>query len=81
MAPGGRGELQYSIVDSQTAELTFKPPICSDSSSCGSKIKYSLMTTALRRDLYSQLVCPSNYFSTSEAVSKDPLVEQHITPK
>lgn len=60
--PGNKGDVEYSIVDSSTGELTIKPPVCSDSQ-CSGKFKYYLMTADKMRDLYSQLVCPSNFFS------------------
>lgn len=33
------------------------------------------------RDLYTQLVCPSNFFSSYENLSIDPIKEQEVQPK
>lgn len=39
------------------------------------------MTTSKMRDLYTQLVCPSNFFSSYENFSIDPIKEQDVQPK
>ena len=80
MKPGNNGDMVYSIVDSSTAEVTLHPPVC-EQSKCPSKLKYTLMTTDKMRDLYTQLVCPANFFSIWEGVSIDPIKEQEVTPK
>lgn len=80
MKPGNNGDLTYSIVDSSTAEITLHPPICAKSA-CSKKLKYTLMTTTKRLDLYTQLVCPNNFFVSYETVSIDPIKEQVVTPK
>ena len=70
---GGKGQLSYEIVGSQKAELTLRPPVCS-SSQCSGKIKYYIMTSPKKVQLYSQLVCPSSYFTIGD-ISKDPIKE------
>ncbi len=69
--PGNKGDLDYSITDSSNALLKFKPPTCPDSS-C-SKFKYYLMTANNMRDLYMQLVCPCNYFSSAKFLQGAPI--------
>ena len=73
MEAGGKGQLSYEIVGSQKAELTLRPPVCS-SSQCSGKIKYYIMTSPKKVQLYSQLGCPSSYFTTGD-ISKDPIKE------
>lgn len=61
MFPGNKGNVEYSIVDSANGQLIISPPTCNDK--CDSKLKYYIMSAPKMRDLYSQLVCPSNFFS------------------
>jgi hypothetical protein len=56
--------LEYSILDSSNGVLHFNPPTCPDSS-CP-KFKYYIMSAPKMRDLYTQLVCPSNLFTNVE---------------
>ena len=77
--PGNKGDLDYSITDSSNALLKFKPPTCPDSS-CP-KFKYYLMTANNMRDLYTQLVCPSNFFSNVEFLQGSPIKLNEVTPK
>jgi len=77
--PGNKGNLDYSITDSSNAELTFKPPTCPDSS-CP-KFKYYLMTADNMRDLYTQLVCPSNFFSNVEFLQGAPIKLNEVSAK
>lgn len=63
MVAGNKGNVEYSIIDSASAQLTIKPPTCSGTEKCEAKLKYYIMTANKMRDLYSQLVCPSNFFS------------------
>lgn len=74
MKPGGNGEMDYAIMDSSTAEITIHPPVCSGD--CSKKLKYTLMKASAMRNLYTQLVCPSNFFSSFEAVSIEPIKEE-----
>ncbi len=60
---GNKGNVDYTVVDSTSAELTIRPPTCPDAK-CP-KFKYYIMSALKMRDLYTQLVCPSNFFTNT----------------
>lgn len=44
-------------------------------------MKYILMTANKMVDLYSQLVCPSSYFSSFDSISIPPITQVELMPR
>ena len=80
MKAGNKGIIKYSIIDSQKAELTINAPVC-EGSKCSKKLKYSVMSSDKLVDLYTQLVCPTNFFASYDSISIPPITQEEISPK
>ena len=78
MRAGRSGDIAYSILDWNRAEITVARPICGRSS-CPNDLRYILMSGSTMVHLYTQLVCPSNFFSSLEIVSIEPIREEEVT--
>ena len=72
--PGTNGRIDYLIKDSDTATLTISKPYCPNEG-CG-EIKYLLMAAERMQDLYSQLVCPTNFFASEDTVGIPSIPQQ-----
>ena len=59
---GGKGLIQYQLIDSTRAELTFESIQCSDKKNCKKDFTYTALTSNSMESIYSQLVCPSIMF-------------------
>ena len=75
--PGSNGRIDYLIKDSDTATLTISKPHCP--TDCG-QIKYVLMVAETMQDLYSQLVCPTNFFANTDTVNIPAIPQKEIVP-
>lgn len=60
--PGDKGLIQYQLLDSTKAELTFTPLVCQDKT-CSKDFTYTSVRADTLDSIYSQLVCPSIMFS------------------
>lgn len=58
---GNQGVIDYQLINSIDAEISFVPLNC-NGKPC-SKVKYEYMSSTSLQNLYSQLVCPSNFFT------------------
>jgi len=64
---GGKGLLEYSLLDSQTAQITFAPLVCpSTLKSCYKDFAYSSLSSSRVEDVYAQLVCSSFSFDLDD---------------
>lgn len=63
--PGNKGILEYQLLDSNTAELTFTEVTCGSDSNCHKQYDYFTLSAVGLQELYSQTVCPSQYFATT----------------
>ena len=66
-----RGLLQYELSSDRTAKVTVPVAEC-DGQPC-KNVKYYYLTSQLEQDVYSQLVCSSNFFTTNGSNSTQPL--------
>jgi hypothetical protein len=62
---GNQGIIDYQLINSIDAEISFLPLSCNNRA-CP-HVKYEHMSSTSLHNLYSQLVCPSHFFSFSEA--------------
>jgi hypothetical protein len=61
--PGDKGLIQYQLLDSTKAELTFTSLVCGGSDkNCNKDFSYSSLSSNSVQSVYSQLVCPSIMF-------------------
>ena len=61
--PGDKGLVQYQLLDSTKAELTFTTLVCGTSDkNCNKDFSYSSLSAANISDVYAQLVCSSTMF-------------------
>ena len=79
MKAGNKGQIYYSIKDSQTVYLTITPPTCSGKE-CEGEIEYVVMSANKLQDLYTQLVCPSSFFPSVENVDVPKVEEKKLKP-
>lgn len=70
--PGKNGKLEYQIVDSNKATISFSPVVCS-SSKCDKGVKYYWMSSNNLQDVYTQTVCPFSYFQVLGITSSQPI--------
>jgi hypothetical protein len=63
--PGDKGLIQYQLLDSTKAELTFSTLVCDDGKACNKDYSYSAISSDKIDSIYAQLMCPSIMFSTS----------------
>lgn len=70
---GKNGVLQYKIVDSDKAEISFNAIVCSSTSKCDKDVKYYYMSSNNLQDVYTQTVCPYSYFQLLGITSSQPL--------
>lgn len=61
--PGDKGLIQYQLLDSTKAELTFTTLVCgSNDKNCNKDFTYNSLTSNKIENIYAQLVCPSIMF-------------------
>jgi hypothetical protein len=62
--PGDKGLIQYQLLDSTKAELTFSTVLCGkEDKGCGKDFSFVALRSDKIENIYSQLVCPSIMFS------------------
>lgn len=59
---GDKGLIQYQLLDSTKAELTFTSLVCGNDKNCNKDFSYSSLSSNSVQSVYSQLVCPSIMF-------------------
>jgi hypothetical protein len=65
--PGDKGAIQYQLLDSTKAELTFTSLVCSSGNkNCNKDFIYSALSSDKLDSVYAQLVCPSIMFDLPE---------------
>lgn len=65
--PGDKGLIQYQLLDSTKAELTFTSLVCGDSDkNCNKDFNYSSVSSTDITSIYAQLACPSVMFDLPE---------------
>jgi hypothetical protein len=65
--PGDKGLIQYQLLDSTKAELTFTSLVCGGSDkNCNKDFSYSSLSSNSIQNVYAQLVCPSIMFDLPE---------------
>lgn len=65
--PGDKGLIQYQLLDSTKAELTFTSLVCgSNDKNCNKDFSYSALSSKSIADVYAQLACPSIMFDMPE---------------
>jgi hypothetical protein len=65
--PGDKGTIQYQLLDSTKAELTFTSLVCGTSNkNCNKDFTYSALSSDKLDNVYAQLVCPSIMFDLPE---------------
>jgi|JI61114C2RNA_FD_contig_71_644869_length_2040_multi_2_in_0_out_0_1 hypothetical protein len=63
---GNQGIIEYQLINSIDAEISFVPLNC-NGKPCP-KAKYEYLSSTNLQNLYSQLVCPSNFFTFTETM-------------
>lgn len=65
--PGDKGLIQYQLLDSTKAELTFTNLVCNaDEKNCNKNFVFTALNSDKLQNIYSQLVCSSIMFSLPE---------------
>jgi hypothetical protein len=64
--PGDKGLIQYQLLDSTKAELTFTSLVCGGDKNCNKDFTYSSLSSSSIQDIYAQLVCSSILFDFPE---------------
>jgi len=64
--PGDKGLIQYQLLDSTKAELTFTSLVCGNDKNCNKDFTYSALSSKSIADVYAQLACPSIMFDMPE---------------
>ena len=77
---GNKGILEYQLLNSQEAEITFVGAVCSGQK-CTEDITYYYAASTDMPTLYSQVVCPRSYFSTETMVSQKPINMTKVSAK
>ena len=62
--PGDKGNLQYQLLDSTKAEITFSTLVCEGDKSCSKDFSYTSLISESLPSVYAQLMCPSIMFNT-----------------
>ena len=66
--PGDKGLIQYQLLDSTKAELTFSALVCTGSDkNCGKDFSYTALSSDKIEQVYAQLACPSIMFDLPDA--------------
>lgn len=60
--PGDKGNIQYQLLDSTKAELTFSTLVCEGEKSCSKDFSYTSLVSDSLPSIYAQLMCPSIMF-------------------
>jgi hypothetical protein len=75
--PGGKGLLNYQLMDARSARVEFDPLQCPDSNkACYKDFTYSSISSDKLEGVYAQLVCPSIAFDLED---RQVLTEGHAT--
>jgi len=66
--PGNKGNMEYSLIDSKKAQLTFSGLVCtSNDKNCAKDYSFFALSSNNMEDVFAQLVCSSIMFDLSNA--------------
>lgn len=78
--PGDKGLLQYQLLSSTKAEISFEDVACNEEKNCRKDFSYTSLSSDSIESIYSQLVCPSIMFNLASLKQHKPATLASIIP-